>query len=92
VVNVTEKIEQVVTNPVVSKIVPAVPIGSGSAYFFDITQGIFAILSIIIGIVAGIYVVVINHKRNKLIDKELEIKDLEIDKLKRNPCEVNDGD
>lgn len=88
----TEKIEQVITNPVVSKIVPAVPIGSGSAYFFDITQGIFALLSIVIGIIAGIYVVVINHKRNKLIDKELEIKDLEIDRLKGDACEVKDGD
>ena len=90
--NVTEKIEQVATSPIISKVAPAIPIGSGSAYILDLTQGVFALISIAIGIIAGVYVIVINHKRNKLIDKELEIKDLEIDKLKGNTSEVEDGD
>lgn len=82
---VNEKIEPVLTNPTTQKALAAIPIGAGGAGYMDLTQGWLAIVSIIVGIIAGILVIIYNVKRNRLITKELELKDIEI---KRKSWEV----
>lgn len=80
---IAEKLEPIITNPTTQKALAAAPIGTGGAAYMDITQGTLAIVSIIVGIIAGILVIIYNIKRNKLISKELELKDMEIQRLKR---------
>jgi len=76
--HVIERIEPVLTSPTVQKTLAAIPIGSGSAAYLEITQGWLAAMSILIGIVAGILVIIYNLKRNKIASKDMELKDIEI--------------
>lgn len=80
---VIDKADQILSNPTMQKALTASPLASGGAAMFEVTQGWLAIVSLVVGIAAGLLVIKYNYKRNKLIDKELEMKSLEIERLKR---------
>lgn len=78
-----EKSEQIITHPATQKTLASTPIIGGSAAVFEVTQGWLAIISLVVGIIAGLLVIKYNHKRNKLVDMELEEKRLLIESLKK---------
>ena len=79
---IIEESDQVISHPSVQKALAGTPLLSGGAAAFEFTQGWLAIISLLIGIVAGWLVIVYNKKRNILMDMEIEEKNLIIKKLK----------
>lgn len=72
-----EKGEQVVTHPTSQKLISTYAVGAGSAFSLDLIQGVLGIVSVIIGIVAGLFIIVINYRKSKGVKLDNEIKELE---------------
>jgi len=84
-----EKSEQIITHPSSQKALATLPLAGSGAAVFEVTQGWMTIASLAIGIVAGLLVIKYNHKKNKLMDMEIEEKKLIIARLKDKSCEVD---
>lgn len=87
---IAEKSVDLIAAPAVQKAFATVPIMAGGASVMEYTQGWMAVASIAVGIVAGVLVIIYNWKRNKLITKELQIKEYELAKLKEEQNESHD--
>lgn len=74
-----EKGDAIISNPMTQKILAATPVASGSAAFFEVTQGWLAIVSVLVGIIAGILVAKYNWTQNKVKETESKIKDAELE-------------
>ena len=100
--NVAEKIEPVVTNPVVSKAVATYATGSGAAVYFEMLDSWLAIASVLVGIFAGLTVIFfnlakINHEKieSAKLKREQEIHEersrIEIEMLQYELEKMKEG-
>ena len=76
---IIEKGDVIISNPMTQKVLAATPLASGSAAFFEVTQGWLAIASILVGIIAGVLVAKYNWTQTKVKETESKIKDAELE-------------
>lgn len=73
---VIEKSEEITSSPIIQKGVSVYSIFTGGAYTIGMIQDMLGLISVLVGIFAGIMVIVINYRKGRGVKLDNESKEL----------------
>lgn len=87
---IIEKSEQILTHPTAQKAISTYAVGTGGMVSFEIIQGWLGIISVIIGIVAGILVIRSNYRKAQGLEIDNQIKRIKLEAELKKSLEAED--